>query len=83
MKKIERTREGGLKIDALVTNTVLAWDNAEVRPNYHMLSGAILPGVLQQIPPGDLTSFYLSKIGYRTLFSWVFTPPGNRISFID
>ena len=82
MKKIERTREGGLKIDALVTNTVLAWDNAEVRRNYPVLSRAIFPGASQQTPSGDLTSFYLRKLSYRALFSGVFTPPGKRTSFI-
>lgn len=48
MTKIERTKEGGFKIGALVTNTALA-DNAEVRRNYPMLSRAILAGASQQI----------------------------------
>ena len=48
MQKIEATREGGLKIGALVTNTVLA-DNLQVRQNYPMLSRAILAGASQQI----------------------------------
>ncbi len=48
MKKIEATREGGLKVGSLVTNTALA-DNFEVRRNYPMLSRAILGGASQQI----------------------------------
>lgn len=48
MTKIEATREGDLRIGALVTNTALA-DNAEVRRNYPMLSRAILAGASQQI----------------------------------
>ena len=48
MTQIEGTKEGGLKIGALVTNTALA-NNADVRRNYPMLSRAILAGASQQI----------------------------------
>ncbi len=48
MKQIERTKEGGLKIGALVTNTNLA-NHIEVRRNYPLLSRAILAGASQQI----------------------------------
>lgn len=48
MKEIEQTREGNLRIGALVTNTALA-NNAEIRRNYPMLSRAILAGASQQI----------------------------------
>lgn len=48
MKKIEATRDGGLKIGALVTNTALA-DYPDVRQNYPLLSRAILGGASQQI----------------------------------
>lgn len=48
MKQIERTRKGGLKIGALVTNTAVA-NHLEVRRNYPLLSRAILAGASQQI----------------------------------
>jgi xanthine dehydrogenase YagS FAD-binding subunit len=48
LKQIERSRNGGLQIGALVTNTALA-DHPEVRRNYPMLSRAILSGASQQI----------------------------------
>lgn len=48
MKQIEKTRSGGLKIGALVTNTALA-DNDRVRRDYPMLSRSILAGASQQI----------------------------------
>ncbi len=48
MKQIERTKAGGLKIGALVTNTALA-NHLEVRRNYPLLSRAILAGASQQI----------------------------------
>ncbi|MEM8805479.1 MAG: xanthine dehydrogenase family protein subunit M [Cyanobacteria bacterium P01_G01_bin.38] len=48
MQEIEQTREGGLKIGALVTNTALA-NHADVRRDYPMLSRAVLAGASQQI----------------------------------
>ncbi|MBE9100931.1 FAD binding domain-containing protein [Vacuolonema iberomarrocanum] len=48
MQSIERTQDGGLRIDALVTNTDLA-NNANVRRDYPLLSRAILAGASQQI----------------------------------
>ncbi len=48
LKKIEPTKEGGLKIGALVSNTALA-DNLQVRRDYPILSRAILAGASQQI----------------------------------
>jgi xanthine dehydrogenase YagS FAD-binding subunit len=48
LKQIEPMRDGGLQIDALVTNTALA-DRAEVRRDYPLLSRAILSGASQQI----------------------------------
>jgi len=48
LKKIETTKEGGLKIGALVSNTALA-DNLQVRQDYPILSRAILAGASQQI----------------------------------
>jgi len=48
LKQIEETKEGGLKIGALVTNTALA-NHIEVRRNYPLLSRAILAGASQQI----------------------------------
>jgi xanthine dehydrogenase YagS FAD-binding subunit len=48
IKQIERTREGGLRIGALASNTALA-DHPDVRSNYPLLSRAILSGASQQI----------------------------------
>ena len=48
LKQIERTRDGGLAIGALVTNTALA-DHVDVRRDYPLLSRAILSGASQQI----------------------------------
>jgi xanthine dehydrogenase YagS FAD-binding subunit len=48
LKQIERTRDGGLQVGALVTNTALA-DHADVRHHYPLLSRAILNGASQQI----------------------------------
>ena len=48
LRRIESTREGGLKIGALVTNTALA-DHPTVRRDYPILSRAILAGASQQI----------------------------------
>jgi xanthine dehydrogenase YagS FAD-binding subunit len=48
LQQIERSRDGGLQIGALVTNTALA-DHADVRRNYPLLSRAILSGASQQI----------------------------------
>lgn len=48
LKQIEGTKEGGLKIGALVTNTALA-NHIEIRRNYPLLSRAILAGASQQI----------------------------------
>jgi xanthine dehydrogenase YagS FAD-binding subunit len=48
LNQIERTREGGLRIGALVSNSAVA-DNPEVRSNYPLLSRAILSGASQQI----------------------------------
>jgi xanthine dehydrogenase YagS FAD-binding subunit len=48
LNRIEGTREGGLRIGALVSNTAVA-DNPEIRDNYPLLSRAILSGASQQI----------------------------------
>ncbi|MDZ8187007.1 MAG: xanthine dehydrogenase family protein subunit M [Nostoc sp. ChiSLP02] len=48
MKRIERLSNGGLRIGALVSNTVVA-DNADVRRDYPILARAILSGASQQI----------------------------------
>jgi xanthine dehydrogenase YagS FAD-binding subunit len=48
LNQIEKTRDGGLIIGALVTNTALA-DHPEVRRNYPLLSRSILSGASQQI----------------------------------
>jgi xanthine dehydrogenase YagS FAD-binding subunit len=48
LKQMERTRSGGFKIGALVTNTTLA-DHPEIRRDYPLLSRAILSGASQQI----------------------------------
>jgi xanthine dehydrogenase YagS FAD-binding subunit len=48
LNQIASTREGGLRIGALVSNSAVA-DNPEVRSNYPLLSRAILSGASQQI----------------------------------
>jgi xanthine dehydrogenase YagS FAD-binding subunit len=48
LNQIEKTRDGGLLIGALVTNTALA-DHPEVRRNHPLLSRSILSGASQQI----------------------------------
>jgi xanthine dehydrogenase YagS FAD-binding subunit len=48
LTQIERMRDGGLQIGALVTNTALA-DHADVRRDYPLLARAILSGASQQI----------------------------------
>jgi xanthine dehydrogenase YagS FAD-binding subunit len=48
LKQIEPTKEGGLRVGALVTNTALA-DDRRVRQDYPLLSRAILSGASQQI----------------------------------
>jgi xanthine dehydrogenase YagS FAD-binding subunit len=48
LNRIDRTREGGLRIGALVSNTAVA-DYPEIRSNYPLLSRAILSGASQQI----------------------------------
>ncbi|MGL5872733.1 MAG: FAD binding domain-containing protein [Xenococcaceae cyanobacterium] len=48
LNQIDRTRDGGLRIGALVSNTAVA-DNPEIRSNYPLLSRAILSGASQQI----------------------------------
>jgi xanthine dehydrogenase YagS FAD-binding subunit len=48
LNRIERTREGGLRIGALVSNTAVA-DDPEIRSDYPLLSRAILSGASQQI----------------------------------
>lgn len=48
LNRIESTREGGLRIGALVSNTAVA-DYPEIRDNYPLLSRAILSGASQQI----------------------------------
>jgi xanthine dehydrogenase YagS FAD-binding subunit len=48
LNRIERTREGGLRIGALVSNTAVA-DDPEIRNNYPLLARAILSGASQQI----------------------------------
>ena len=48
LDRIERTREGGLRIGALVTNTALAAD-ARVRRDYGVLSRAIVAGASGQL----------------------------------
>jgi xanthine dehydrogenase YagS FAD-binding subunit len=48
MQQIERTREGGLRLGALVTNTAVA-DHPDVRREYPLLARAILLGASQQI----------------------------------
>jgi xanthine dehydrogenase YagS FAD-binding subunit len=48
LKQIEKTREGGLRLGALATNTQVA-DHPEVRAQYPLLSRAILSGASQQI----------------------------------
>lgn len=48
LDRIERTREGGLKIGALVSNTALA-SNARVRRDYGVLARAIAAGASGQL----------------------------------
>jgi xanthine dehydrogenase YagS FAD-binding subunit len=48
LKQIEATKEGGLRIGALVSNTMLA-DYPTVRENYPVLTRSILAGASQQI----------------------------------
>jgi xanthine dehydrogenase YagS FAD-binding subunit len=48
LKQIETTREGGIRIGALATNTSVA-DHPKVRQDYPLLSRAILSGASQQI----------------------------------
>ena len=48
LKQIEVTRDGGIRIGALVTNSAVA-DHPQVRQDYPLLSRAILSGASQQI----------------------------------
>ena len=48
LREIEPTRQGGLRIGALATNSQLAWD-ARVRERYPLLSQAVLAGASAQI----------------------------------
>jgi xanthine dehydrogenase YagS FAD-binding subunit len=48
LKSIEETREGGLRIGALVSNTSAAYD-ARVQEHYPLLSSAILAGATAQL----------------------------------
>jgi xanthine dehydrogenase YagS FAD-binding subunit len=48
LQNIEKTRDGGLRLGALATNTQVA-DHPQVRANYPLLSRAILSGASQQI----------------------------------
>lgn len=48
LKQIETTREGGIRLGALATNTAVA-DHPQIRRDYPLLSRAILSGASQQI----------------------------------
>lgn len=48
LKQIEATRDGGMRIGALATNTAVA-DHPQIRRDYPLLSRAILSGASQQI----------------------------------
>ncbi|MGA7804904.1 FAD binding domain-containing protein [Bradyrhizobium sp.] len=48
LRSIEETREGGLRIGALVTNSDLAWD-PRVRKQYPLLASAVLAGASPQL----------------------------------
>lgn len=48
LKQIEATKEGGIRIGALATNTAVA-DHPQIRRDYPLLSRAILSGASQQI----------------------------------
>jgi xanthine dehydrogenase YagS FAD-binding subunit len=48
LKQIEATRDGGMRIGALATNTAVA-DHPQIRRGYPLLSRAILSGASQQI----------------------------------
>src|SRR5712671_6112555 len=48
LKTVEETKDGGLRIGALVPNSDLAW-HPKVEPRYPLLSSAILAGASAQL----------------------------------
>lgn len=87
MKRIERTREGGLQIGALVTNTALA-DRPDVRRDYPLLARAILAGASQQIRNvatvgGNMMQRTRCPYYYDTAFPCNKRQPGTGCSAID
>lgn len=87
MKRIERTREGGLQIGALVTNTALA-DHLDVRRDYPLLARATLAGASQQIRNvatvgGNMMQRTRCPYYYDTAFPCNKRQPGTGCSAID
>ncbi|MGL4621004.1 MAG: FAD binding domain-containing protein [Chroococcidiopsis sp.] len=81
LNRIEGTREGGLRIGALVSNTAVA-DYPEIRENYPLLSRAILSGASQQIRNmatvgGNLMQRTRCPYYYDTVFSCNKRQPGS------
>jgi xanthine dehydrogenase YagS FAD-binding subunit len=81
LNRIEPTREGGLRIGSLVSNTAVA-DRPEIRSNYPLLSRAILSGASQQIRNmatvgGNLMQRTRCPYYYDTAFSCNKRQPGS------
>ncbi|MCG8363489.1 MAG: xanthine dehydrogenase family protein subunit M [Pseudanabaenales cyanobacterium] len=81
LSRIEPTREGGLQIGALVTNTALA-DHPTVRRDYPILTRAILAGASQQIRNmatvgGNLMQRTRCPYYYDTVFACNKRQPGT------
>lgn len=81
LKQIEATREGGIRIGALVTNTAVA-DHPQIRRDYPLLSRAILSGASQQIRNmatvgGNLLQRTRCPYYYDTVFACNKRQPGS------
>ena len=87
LDKIENTRDGGLRIGALVTNTDVAY-NEEVEKRYPLLSKAILAGASPQLRNMATTGGNLMQRTRCYYFYDTATPcnkrePGTACSAID
>lgn len=81
LKQIEATKEGGIRIGALATNTAVA-DHPQIRRDYPLLSRAILSGASQQIRNmasvgGNLLQRTRCPYYYDTVFACNKRQPGS------
>jgi xanthine dehydrogenase YagS FAD-binding subunit len=87
LNKVEETRDGGLRIGALVPNSDLAW-HPQIEARYPLLASAILAGASQQLRNMASTGGNLLQRTRCSYFYDTVTPcnkrePGSGCSAID